>query len=248
MPSSWSVLCLVDDPARVTRIQVHGLVCSWIEHVFPRELHDHGIKPFTVAGLRTVDGLVSFDVRLMLDPLAEVLHDGVSTTMAAGGELGRQRARVVPHADGRLIAPERLAEWEDLVAGPVRSWEIDLRTLTTFRDGRRYDPDPTPNRVLGHLRSRWSAFAPDDLRYLTATPLDALGLTETSRELERAVDRAYHHGIAGVTGRVSQAAASADEADATAIGGWLGLTHFAGIGYGTSRGYGECRVTLAAGV
>ena len=161
-------------------------------------------------------------------------------------ELGTQRARLLPFPDGELIAAEAVASWRDLLAQPVRRWGVELRTLTTFRIGREYDPDPTPVRVLGHLRSRWSAFAPDDLRYLTHTPLDRMGLAEASRQLERVVDRAYQHDVRGVTGRVEQRADAAGEDDAAAIGGWLALAHFAGIGYGTSRGYGETVVTSLA--
>lgn len=223
------------------RRHVHAMVAGWVDRMFSQELHDHAIKPFSIGRWHTVDGVFVLPVRLLIDQLTEPLLEAVA--VARSLRLGNQDVRLIPTLDG---APAQFASghpWEELLrSGPATGWELVFTTLTTFRAGPHYQPFPLPTSVLGHLRTRWTAFAPDEIRHLGSTPLKDLTLLTERVDLRTAQDINYKARVHGVTGTVTQRGVDIPEDMAWSIGAWLSLTRYAGIGYGTTRGYGVTEV------
>lgn len=229
-----------ENPERVTRRQLHGLLASWFDPLFPKKLHDQGAKPWTLGGFDVADGVLAVDIGLLIDRLAEPMHDALAAEVS---HLGGHAALVLPTPQGNWADCLVRLSWETMLqATPVTGWKIRFETLTTFRQGKLYDVFPTPQRVLAHLRAGWTAFAPDPLTQWVTTPLRDAPMATTDAKLRTVRETHYSGQIAGVEGSVHQQLAKRDDALEAAAAAWLQLVPVAGIGFGTPHGFGVSRV------
>jgi CRISPR-associated endoribonuclease Cas6 len=235
MPSTWSV-SLVGACTSVDPHHVHAVVSGWFDDL-PNTNHEANEKPWSLKRSAITEDGLSITVGL-LDNSSSSLH--------------RERLLDLEGSEIRLghnvfvveDSPEMLesVEWFELldVSSPTSFFAFDLQTPTVFRSGNE-STALTPGLVFGHLRRRWSTFAPADLK----PALDFSGCH--FRTLESGYPVTAQTGprsrpiyLDGSIGRIAMAV-DANERDLRVLDTLARLCDFSGIGSYTTRGFGAAQ-------
>lgn len=249
MPSRWSLLLKIADPDAVRPQHLYGLLAGWLEAGRDATAHHALRKPYTLSPLRPVAGRprdeVAVDIGLLDDELADTLLRAAAAMVTVSGRLGRQGVRCLPWPDGRIGRLAAVAGWDELTATPAVGdrFTVRLLTPTMFRSEALYLPFPLPGLVLGHLREQWSQWGPapefpgiDQCRLgVVDYDLDCVHLSLRGRDAVASV------------GSVTYRVGSRDANHRRAIGQWLAVAPFAGVGADTRMGLGQVEVDLTHG-
>lgn len=230
VPSRWWIPLTGLDPQRVRLAHLHGAVSSWFD--LDAATHAAPIKPYALSPLRTGPDSFGFELSVLSESVEERF-----------GELARPgRTMRLGSAKARVAAPPTLIgarSWASMAAASTRhAWALDFVTPTTFRQGRRTSPLPTPAAVLRGLAQRWAAFSP--------IPLDeAVGQAAHSvwvSDIDGSSDVLEVSGVtfSGFVGRVRYQCD--DEQAASAVTPLFELAPFAGVGAATTKGLGCVRM------
>jgi hypothetical protein len=250
VPSRWSLLFDIADPAAVRPDHLAAVISTWIEtdaeHHAPR-------KPFTLSPFRPLPDRparqVAVDVGILDDAIVPQVLAGAQDMAARGGRLGHQPAKTLPWPDGRLGRIDRAEEWPDLagarpVAGQVR---VALLSPVTFRSGRRYLPFPLPGLVFGHLREQWTRWGAVNLAASDPAPAADPSIEDCELSVQDYRLDCVHLDLRGrpavaSVGEVTYRVGSRVPAARAAIGRWLAVLPYAALGAETRMGLGQAEV------
>jgi hypothetical protein len=251
VPSRWSLLLDVPDPAAVRPEQLYGLVAGWFEAHLDDAGHHAPRKAWTLSPLRPLPGRpprhVGVDVGLLDDTLAPVLLGGAEHLARVGGRLGGQAVACLPWDDGRLGLLDVAADWDELAsAAPVGDrFGLSLLTPATFRSDQTHLPFPLPGLVLGHLRRQWTWWG---------QPVEHPDIADCEVRVEDyRLDCAHltlrGHPVVASVGDVVFRVGTRDRDRRAGIGRWLAVLPYAGLGADTRMGLGQAEADLTgAGV
>lgn len=247
VPSRWSLLLRVPEPAAVRAGWIYGMLSAWFESHLDDAAHHGPRKPYTISPLRPVAGrprtVVTVDVGVLLDGLAVQLHEGAARLAAEGGRLGPQPVCGLAWPDGELARLECGAGWGALaeIEPVVGDVELDLESPVVFRRGNGCAPFLTPGLVFGHLRKQWALWGPD----LDHPDIDDCAVAVVDHRLSRVHARPRARELSGHVGRVVYRVGSADPSHRAAVARWLAVLPFAGLGAETRMGLGQARLVTA---
>lgn len=222
MPSRWVVA--LAGPAGISfPVEApHAVVSRWldVDHRAP-------VKQYAVSPPDSLAGRTVLTVRLLDDGLAQRLAE--ATTPGRPVRLGRHQLTIA-------TPPECVDEigWDRLLAARGRRWDVRFCSPTTFRNGNRTSPLPSPAGVLSGLRARWAAASP----VLLPSPAGDLWVSDLDGRNEMLALRGTV--VSGFVGRVTYACGTED---APAYGPLLAFAAYAGIGSHTAFGLGTVEVT-----
>ncbi|MBN1173571.1 MAG: CRISPR system precrRNA processing endoribonuclease RAMP protein Cas6 [Micromonosporaceae bacterium] len=232
MPSRWQIRLPGVDAARVTPEQVHAVVSGWFDAT--AEAHQQRRKAYSVSMPQVADGSTVIEVGLVDDGLVDRLFAGAArgTRLRFGSQwtvLGRD-----PYQTGGI-------PWGELNRpSAATAWGLRFVTLTTFRRGNAFTPNPGLKPILGGLRQVWKTCAPPDMSPLVlnlATEPVWLTAIEVSSRIVRVDGRI----VSGFTGRLRLACDAPAEV-AGAVDRLLRLAPYCGVGAYTTRGFGTVRL------
>lgn len=236
----WVETFCVDagDHRPVTPAQVHGLVTTFLERGWSEADHGAGRKGFTTSLPVHVD-TERWRIRVAAidDTLRPRLLEGIERGVDVPFELGRGRKGRTA-VDPDPMHQSVIVGWGELLddSRPATSFPFQFLTPTAFRSGRTYNPLPHPPLVFGHLRDRWSAFAPDHLR--PDIELKPLGLAIESFNGHTEVVQVRSIRSPGFVGTATLVATRARGRDRRVLDALARLAPFAGIGTNTTVGMG----------
>jgi hypothetical protein len=247
VPSRWSLLLDVADPARVLPEQLYGLISPWIEGHLDNVGHHAPRKPYTLSPLRPVAGRpdrhVAIDIGMLDDTLVPAILGGAEDLARSPGRLGHQAVRGLQWDSNRLGLLERAEDWDDLAeAEPAGSrFRLDLLTPTAFHSGQVYQPFPLPGLVLGHLREQWTQWGPQ----LEHPSIEAYNVAVETYQLRCVRLTLRGRSVVGSVGEVVYQIGSRDPTDRAAIGRWLAVLPYTALGADTRMGLGQAEVSAA---
>lgn len=223
MPSRWEISLAGFGQPRIPLEAPHAVVSRWLdmEHRAP-------VKPYALSPPAAQDGRLLLEVRLLDDGLAERLQDQAPVGLQV--RLGAHHFNICEPP-----ALREHASWQALAASGGRGWDVEFRSLTTFRTGNRTSPLPAPHSVLTGLRSRWAALCPPDMTRLPETG----GLWVTDLDGRSEAIQLRDTVVSGFLGRVRYES----EGD-NSVGALLAFAGYAGIGAHTAFGLGTVKVNL----
>lgn len=220
---------------------VHAMVSTWVEGGESLEVHRANVKPFRCGAVDwDLSGRTSIRVGLLNDALLSRLS-GRAANGAATIRLGRQRGSLRRTQHGELAAQVEHASWTNLLDASSPRSEFSFRFVgpTVFRSGRDFLPQPFPGLVFGHLRARWSAFAPPRLR--PEIDVKSVGLVAVRSDLATVMTATRRGPVPSFVGDVTFRATGGSDRDLRVLDALARLTPFAGIGANTTYGMGEAR-------
>lgn len=236
MPVRCAIPLDVERPELVRPAYVHAWVCEALERELAPTRHYGNDKPFATSPLRThADGVVAFEVGMLDDELEERLLAAVA----------RQRGRFrLGRQVGRLVGPpETMARgtWEELARQAVarREFRFQFVTATTFRSEQTSVPLPLPKSVFGHYRSRWTTFAPPDLRPEIA--FDELRFQVSDLDIATMRFPLNRREQIGFVGHVSLSLREAEPEVHAMLDALASIATYSGTGAGTPQGMGVTR-------
>lgn len=157
MPSRWRIGLTLPGLRAYDARSFHGLVAGWMESHRSAADHRASVKWWSCSPLAEIDDdRFAVEIGILDDAEQSAFLDRMAIVAARPVRLGRVEGCVEPPAQ---LAD---ADWESLAtsARPVRRFELAFTSPTGFRSGRHTDLLPTPQRVFGHYRRIWHAFAP----------------------------------------------------------------------------------------
>jgi CRISPR-associated endoribonuclease Cas6 len=217
------------------------LVSSWLEGGEPESVHTAGTKPFR-CGLTSwhPSGTTQLTIGVLDDSLLPRLQRR-ATASAATIRLGRSFGSLARLGDGALRSESIHADWTDLLdaARVTDTFRFRFISPTVVRSGRTSVPQPAPGTVFGHLRSRWSAFAPPDLQ--PDIEFASLGLEVEAIDGGTLGYPSRHGVVPGFVGEMVIRCTAGTDRELRVLDALARLTPFAGIGANTTIGMGEAR-------
>lgn len=234
MLTHWRITIRGPHPELVRPQQVHGLIAGWLEADATSDEHARPMKPFTCSIVtRTDERTGSFDVTLLRTELETIFVEAAGVTSGTV-RLGRHQFTIEPPT---LV---QRSDWTALLdaANSPRTFRFRLHSPTTFRTGRISQPLLFPTNVFGHLRARWSAFAPEHLR--PSIELDDCGLAVSHLDGHTEEFEARHTVFIGFVGELGITAHKATERDRRVLHALAMLAPYSGIGSNTTIGMGTC--------
>lgn len=237
MPSVVSVPLDLEPGSTVTPDRLRGVVSTWIEGDLSVKEHRAPRKGYSVAVEHGSGRRIVIRVGIVDDTLLEPLAAAVDQGLRAGRLQGS-------YVEAKPPVVTSTASWEQLIgcaeASQVapRSFRFHSHTGLAFRSGSLTNPLPLPGNVFGHLRARWSEFAPPEL-------VPDLGLRELGLVISRLQGRTELTVVRGqrypgFVGSFTIHAATAADRDRRVLEALAHLTPFAGIGANTTVGMGRC--------
>ncbi len=245
MPSRWQIRLPGVDAARVTPEQVHAVVSGWFDATV--EAHQQRRKAYSVsmpypAGGAAPHGVAAggsaiVEVGLVDDALVDRLHTG-----AARGRRLRFGSQLCTLE--REPCQTHGIPWSELDRPSAAvAWGLRFVTLTTFRRGNAFTPNPGLRPILGGLRQVWRTCAPAGLPPLVldlaTEPVWLTAIAVSSRTV-----RVGGLLVSGFTGRLRLACDAPAEV-AGAVDRLLRLAPYCGVGAYTTRGFGTVRLDPA---
>jgi CRISPR-associated endoribonuclease Cas6 len=248
--------------SRATHAAVLRLIDAERPELAARIHDDDGPKPLTVANIgglgrgRSVPVDPERDYTLRVTLLTDELEQlATGWTPEALGELDidgllwRVTGRIATPAEERWAGSASYME----LAAPLlerppelpQRWEISFATPVTFRRKGLNMPFPLPELVFGSLLERWNAFSP------VALPEEVRRYAEECL----AISRYELRSVAGPTsggalqiggvGRCTYRAMHHDRYWQACITSLARFAFYAGVGAGTTRGFGQARLLRA---
>ncbi len=232
MPSSWSV-SLVGPCVAVDPHHVYAVVSGWFDDL-PNADHEANEKPWSLGRFHATEGGLTINVGL-LDDATNHAHRGRLI------ELEGTEIRIGHNVFVIDDEPEKSLslEWAEILeqSSSASFFAFDLQTPTVFRSGNT-STALTPGLLFGHLRRRWSAFAPVDLKPAIDFAQCEFNVIETGYGVEAETGpRSRPIYLDGTIGRISLSALANDR-DLRVLDALARLSSFSGIGSYTTRGLG----------
>ena len=232
MPSRWTVRLPRMDATRVTPEQVHAVVSGWFDTA--PGAHEQQRKAYSVSLPRPTGDHTVIGIGLVDDRLVDPLHTGA-------GRGRRLRFGSQTTVLDRDPCQTHGIPWAELnKPSAATSWSLRFVTLTTFRRGNAFTPNPGLKPILGSLRQVWRASAPPELPplvlELTPEPVWLTAIDVSSR-----TTRVNDLLVSGFTGRL-RFACDGPPAVVAAVDRLVRLSAYAGVGAYTTRGFGVVRV------
>jgi CRISPR-associated endoribonuclease Cas6 len=164
MPYIVSIPLKTDErPRPDVHRSLHANVYAWFAAADPdlaEELHSRTPrKPFTLSPLMKEDGNWAFRVALLKDELWQPFQEGL-----AARPIASLRRNEIPLAMVDVALHHRT--YREMFEEAGTSTRIDLKflTMTCFKAGDLYSPLPEPRSIIRSWLTRWSEYAPPDLR------------------------------------------------------------------------------------
>lgn len=222
----------------------HGLLlalCRDWEPDLGSALHDgDGARPFSLSPLTDGAGGEGLHLRVAL------LDGQWGEAMARALERVRQSGTIYPLAGAKArIANVRVsgqASYEGLLAqaGDTSRLRLAFQSPTMFRRSGLSLVFPQPELVFGSLLRSWNRFAPVQLPSWRPEDLSCIMVSDYSLHTELVEFGDYR--LIGFSGEVSyRLADSAGRNERKAINCLADYAAFAGVGYKTTMGMGQCR-------
>lgn len=218
---------------------VYAMVSTWLEGGEAIEVHRANVKGFRCGVTRWErNGRCEITIGLLYDALLPKLHERLlgDPTIRLGRQTGVLKGA---GSDGPGVV--RHESWTDLLdaSRPTDDFRFRFVGPTVFRSGRSFITRPTPGLVFGHLRARWSVFAPEHLR--PCIDIAAVGLQVGEEDL-RSVSVPTRHGpVPAFVGEVAFTSRSGSARDLRVLDALGRLAPFAGVGANTTIGMGDTR-------
>jgi len=218
------------------------------------------LRPFTASGLIGVsrrrglspDRTYTLRFTALTRPVASALLIAAEgSTLAVGAQVRLDEAlfRVeavtadrAAHPWASAAAYEALASpWLLGRAPPEARLELQFASPTTFRSGGLHVPAPLPSLVFGSLLDKWNAFAPVALPVeVRRFAQECVGLS--AYRLSTRMPPSKNGGLrAGAVGVARYTAVNYDRYWLCLLNLLADFAFYAGVGAGTSMGFGQCR-------
>jgi len=228
--------------------ECHGLFFALLGQAHPdfsHTLHEAKLNPYSIGPIRgegcsingmyplTSGGEYSFTVSLLTAEMGAVV--------SSMGELFHPAHQFrLGSADCRWLAMEKITEsdyLELLKERPGRQFAIVFSSPTCFRRQGVNLLFPSPELVFGNLAERWNAFAPVPLEVEAGE-----NIFVSRYNLKTSLVRYANYKMTGFTGKIEYSFSnSATDESRQKMLALARFAHFAGIGYKTGMGMGECR-------
>ena len=226
--AQWVITMTGGDGSLPLPDHVHAVMTGWLRE--SDDEHTASEKPYTVRRIETT----ALGVEVEVSTLTSGAGDRLVSALAAATDvrLGRQRLSVLS------VQPIGLADWDDLLdsATPAERVRFEVTSPMVFRPGRRITVMPAPGLVFGHLRARWSRWAPADRQPhldLATTEILTSRLEGTTRGWA-----ARRQTWPGFVGTVEYDLGAVEPRDQMVLTALASLAPFCGIGANTTVGMG----------
>ena len=229
---------------------------AWSDPELAEAIHSSsGPRPFTVSNLFEWNGRPAIRFTALSGGVAQALARALDQTargpLAPGAilDLDHEPYRVdqpVVHNDahpwaGQASYGTMAFPWVYGSYAPEVRLTLQFVSPTTFRSHEMNHPTPLPTWVFGSLLEKWNAFAPVPL------PETVRGFAATRMALSRyrlETMRVPFKGGSikfGAVGVATYTAPRPDEATMRALNLLADFAFYAGVGAGTTMGFGQCR-------
>ena len=215
---------------------MHAVVSSWFDDL-PNTNHEANEKPWSLKRSAVTEVGLEITVGLLDRPLESAHRDRLIELEGTEIRLGHNVFVVDDE-------PELLQsiEWTELLDGSSSTpfFAFELKTPTVFRSGNE-SAALRPGLVFGHLRRRWTTFAPTDLKpALDFAGCDFRLLDSGYPVTAQTGPRARPIYLDGTIGRVAMAVEASDR-DLRVLDTLARMSDFSGIGAYTTRGFGAAQ-------
>jgi CRISPR-associated endoribonuclease Cas6 len=228
--------------------ECHGLIYALLGKILPeysQSLHEARFNPYSLGPLRgegrSINGIYHLasggEYSFTISSFTDEMRDAISSLRTLMHPAYHFR---LGSADCRWLTLEKIAEakYQELLRESTgRQFDIVFLSPTCFRRQGISLLFPSPELVFTNLLERWNAFAPISM---DVEPSEMLFVSRYN--LKTSLVRFAKYKMTGFTGKVEYSFSnSAAEDRRQLIGALARFANFAGIGYKTGMGMGECR-------